>query len=97
MSSLDSPGSNIRDRNTFEKRRRTHNNTVGLQNDATDQKIPSIIRPIPDETEEFNLKGSISVETNKDRDRDYDNKGIRSGERILVQHNGDKTNLRDRV
>jgi hypothetical protein len=31
-------------------------------NDATDQKIPRVIHPIPDEMEEINLKGSISIE-----------------------------------
>lgn len=87
-----------KERSNFERRRRTHNNTTNMMNDATDQKIPSIdvIRPIPDETEEFNLKGSISVSVDNERDNN-DHKGIRSGERILVQHNGEKTNLRDRV
>ena len=69
-------------------------------NDATDQKIPRIIRPIPDEMEEFNLKGSISVEQTDKEDYERgakDNaKGPSGNDRILVQHNGEKTNLQDR-
>lgn len=82
------------EKSTFERRRRTHGPTsLSLVNDATDQKIPSIIRPIPDETEEFNLKGSISGDqTDKE-----DGKRNTTGERVLVQHTGEKTNHRDRV
>ena len=49
---------------TFDKRRWTQaTNSINkslIDNSATDQKIPSIIRPIPDEMDELNLKGSVS-------------------------------------
>ena len=58
-------------------------------NDATDQKIPRIIRPIPDEMEEFNLKGSISIDqTDKEDERDNRNdvktRNYSGNDRILV-------------
>lgn len=83
------------EKSTFERRRRTHggHTSLSLVNDATDQKIPSIIRPIPDETEEFNLKGSNSGDHTDKEDGNHKT----AGDRILVQHTGEKTNLRDRV
>ena len=93
--------SSISERSTFERRRRTNGsislNRGLLDNTATDQKIPSIIRPIPDEMEEINLKGSLSMSAT---DREDDRKGsltTRTGDRILVQHSGEKTNLKDRI
>jgi len=85
-SSIEAPQSTGYDRhsNTFEKRRWTHaanTNRNLLDNNATDQKIPSIIRPIPDEMEEINLKGSVSMSSAMDKDED---KGVRASDRILV-------------
>ena len=108
-STFDIPSSPRRDlsRNNFETRRRTVNHTINggqsFVNDATDQKIPRIIRPIPDEMEEINMKGSISIEqTDKEEEgRAAVQANIGSAgketQRILVQHNGDKINLKDRV
>ena len=67
-----------------------------LDNTATDQKIPSIIRPIPDEMEEINLKGSLSMSAT-DKDEAKGSLSARQGDRILVQHSGEKTNLKDRL
>ena len=64
-STFDIPSSPIERKNNFEIRRRTNHTTNTVQsfvNDATDQKIPRIIRPIPDEMEEINMKGSISID-----------------------------------
>ena len=65
-STFDIPSSPKERRGNFDVRRRTHTvttgNTQSFVNDATDQKIPRIIRPIPDEMEEINMKGSISID-----------------------------------
>ena len=63
-STIEVPSSPNYEKSAFERRRRTlqGSSAHNFMNDATDQKIPRIIRPIPDEMEEFNLKGSISVE-----------------------------------
>ena len=37
-------------------------------NDISDQKIPRTIMPIPDEKEEFNLKGSYSIDQTTDHE-----------------------------
>ena len=87
------------------RRSAVNSNSNAMQNfvnDATDQKIPRIIRPIPDEMEEINMKGSISIDqTDKEEDGKAVNANIGSAgkdtQRILVQHNGDKINLKDRV
>ena len=106
-STFDIPSSPHERRGHFETRRRTANHTTNVVqsfvNDATDQKIPRIIRPIPDEMEEINMKGSVSIDQT---DREEEGKAEvkanlgssgKETQRILVQHNGDKINLKDRV
>ena len=80
-STFDIPSSPRRDfsRNNFEARRRTVNHTTnGVQsfvNDATDQKIPRIIRPIPDEMEEINDRKSNYLTEGSKKDKISDNYG----------------------
>lgn len=82
-SSTDSAKASLNSSNTFERKRRTISSTI-MMNSATDQKIPraSLIHPIPDEMEEFNLKNSISV-THTDNEQESNKMG---------HHMGDKKN-----
>lgn len=73
---------------TFDKRRWTQaTNSINkslIDNSATDQKIPSIIRPIPDEMEEINMKGSVSMSSAMDKSDGGDRKNGKQSDRILV-------------